>query len=77
MERMSEEKEVGFSSASLFLARKWEAVTQGLTMELWDRPPDAEENPGSRNRQRLGGKERMRILMCVDYQERSKMFSET
>ena len=30
----SEEKVVGFSSASLFPTRKWEAVTQGGTMEL-------------------------------------------
>ena len=29
----SEEKVVGFSLASLFSARKWEAVTQGGTME--------------------------------------------
>ena len=28
----SEEKAVGFSSASVFPARKWEAVTQGGTI---------------------------------------------
>ena len=49
----SEEKVVGFSSASLFPRRKWEAVTQGGTRG--DRPPDAEENPGSRYCQRLEG----------------------
>ena len=27
----------------------------------WDRPPDAEENPGSRYRQRLGGQARPRV----------------
>ena len=31
---MSEEKMVGFSSASLFPARKWEAFTQGRTIEI-------------------------------------------
>ena len=30
----SEEKVVSFSSASLFPARKWEAVTQGGTREM-------------------------------------------
>ena len=30
----SEEKVVGFSSASLFPARKWEAVSQGGTMAI-------------------------------------------
>ena len=48
------EKVVGFSLASLLPARKREADTQGGTK---DRPPDAEENPGSRYHQKLGGQE--------------------
>ena len=40
----SERKVVGFSSASLFLIRKWEAVPR---MEPEDRSADAEDNPGS------------------------------
>ena len=52
----SEEKVVGFSSASLFHARKQEKVTQGGNHG--DRPPDEEDNPGSRYYQRLGGKAR-------------------
>ena len=51
---MSEEKVVGFSSASLFPTRKWEAVTQGGTMEPF-RPIDG-ENPGSQYHQRQTGK---------------------
>ena len=43
----NEEKVEGFSSASLFPTMKWEAVTQGETIEPGNRPPDAEENPGS------------------------------
>ena len=43
----SEQKGVGFSSVSLFPGKK--PFNQG------DRPPDAEENPGSWYRQRLGG----------------------
>ena len=49
----SEEKVVGFSSASLFPAKNREAVTPGGTGD--DRSPNAEENPGSWFHQRLGG----------------------
>ena len=53
----NQEKVVGFSSASLFPTRKWESpVVKPFNRE--DRPPDAEENPGSRYHQRLGGQER-------------------
>ena len=44
---MSEEKVVGFSSASIFPAKKREAFTQGGTMKPGDRPPDAEETQGA------------------------------
>ena len=47
---------MGYSSASLFLVRKREAVTQGGTH--WDRPLDGKDNPGRRYRQMLGGKAR-------------------
>ena len=43
----SEEKGMGFISASLFPGRKREAVTQGGTVEPGGRPPDTENNPGS------------------------------
>ena len=56
----NEEKVVGWSSAFPFPARKQETVIQGETMEPGDRPPDAEETPGSRFRQRLGGKAKQR-----------------
>ena len=42
---------VGFNSASLFPARKWEAVTQEGNQR--DKPPDVEENPGSQYLQKL------------------------
>ena len=51
----SEEKGVSFSSASLFFTRKREAVTR---LEHGLRSLDAEDDPGSRYRQRLGGQAR-------------------
>ena len=46
------ERVVGSSSVSLFSAKKWEVVN---VVEPGDRPPDAEDSPGSRLRQRLRG----------------------
>ena len=51
----NKEKVVGFNSASLFPTRKWEAVTQGGTIEQRDRLPNVEKNPGIQYLQRLGG----------------------
>ena len=48
----SEDKVVGFSPASLFPTKKWEAVTQ-------DKPLDAEKNPESPYHQRLGGQTKL------------------
>ena len=56
----SEVNVVGFRSASLFPARKWEAVTQAGNHE--DRPPSAEDNQGSWYRQRIGEQVRLRVL---------------
>ena len=49
----SEEKLVGFNSASLFPERKWEAASQGRNHR--DRPTEAEDNPRNPYRQRVGG----------------------
>ena len=62
----SEEKVVGFSSASLFPARKREAVTQDGTRGI------EHLNPGSRYHQRLGGQARPRVpsgYIHVKYEE--------
>ena len=56
--RRNEEKVVGFSSASIFPARKW---VVGPTVEpTGDRTSDAAENPGRRYRQMLGEQVRPR-----------------
>ena len=52
----SEKNVVDFTSFSLFPVRKREVVTQGGIHG--DRPSDAEDNPGSRCHQRLGGQAR-------------------
>ena len=52
----SEEKVVGVTSASLFAAKEREAVSQGGIMGI-----DAEEEPGSRYRQRLEGQARPQV----------------
>ena len=55
----SEEKVVGFTSASLFLARKREAVTQGGTRGI--DYPTRMKTQGTRYRQMLGGEARPRM----------------
>ena len=54
---------MGFNSASLFPARKREKFTHGGNH--WDRPHDAEDNPGNRYCQRLG--RQVRVYIVVDY----------
>ena len=56
-----EEKVVGFSSASPFLIKKWEAVTKVETWNQGDRSLDVEENPGNQYIQMLGRQARLRV----------------
>ena len=72
LKNISEQKMVGFSSSSLFPARKREAVTRvepfkqrdrppdekEMPFKKGDRPPDVKENPVSQYRQRLEGQAR-------------------